>query len=147
MNNEGKQLLFVVNKYAGTGYQSKVEGRIVDVCAQHDAECTVEFTQGRGHATELAREGVRKGFDAVVAVGGDGTLYATDARHTDSLYRFIAPSASDPDGEWEPVGEFSFEDFGEDTGLANYRGLGGNETNLYMVTEGGGALPGWEDSG
>lgn len=74
MNNEGKQLLFVVNKHAGTGYQSKVEGRIVDVCAQHDAECTVEFTQGRGHATELARDGVLKGFDAVVAVGGDGTI-------------------------------------------------------------------------
>lgn len=66
-----------------------------------------------------------------LAVGGDGALYATDARHTDSLYRF--------NGGWELVGEFGFEDFAEDTGLANYRGVGGNETNLYMVTEGEGA--------
>jgi hypothetical protein len=68
-----------------------------------------------------------------LAVGGDGTLYATDARHTDSLYRFDFDLF-----EWVLVGSLAAEDFGEDSGLANYRGLGGNETNLYMVTEGEG---------
>ncbi len=33
-----------------------------------------EFTESRGHATELTREAVRDGYNLVVAVGGDGTL-------------------------------------------------------------------------
>ncbi|HEY8477531.1 MAG TPA: diacylglycerol kinase family protein [Chloroflexota bacterium] len=32
------------------------------------------FTQAPGHATELAREGVRNGFPLLLVVGGDGTL-------------------------------------------------------------------------
>jgi diacylglycerol kinase (ATP) len=34
----------------------------------------VAFTQGPGHATLLAREALRAGWEMVVAVGGDGTL-------------------------------------------------------------------------
>lgn len=66
--------MFIVNKYAGTGYQPQVEGRILTACARHDVECTIEFTRGPGHATDLAKEGSKKNFDIVVAVGGDGTL-------------------------------------------------------------------------
>ncbi|MFP3975637.1 MAG: diacylglycerol/lipid kinase family protein [Dehalococcoidia bacterium] len=33
-----------------------------------------EFTQSKGHATELTREAIRNGYNLVVAVGGDGTL-------------------------------------------------------------------------
>lgn len=74
MNNEGKKVLFIVNKYAGTGFQPEVEGRMIDTCARYDAECTIEFTQARGHAIELAQQARNKGFDFVVAVGGDGTI-------------------------------------------------------------------------
>lgn len=72
--SEGKKLLFIVNKYSGTGYQPKVEGRILTACANVNIECTIEFTAGPGHATVLAKEGIEKGFDGIVAVGGDGTL-------------------------------------------------------------------------
>ena len=34
----------------------------------------IAFTEYAGHATELARQYARMGFDAVVAVGGDGTV-------------------------------------------------------------------------
>lgn len=34
----------------------------------------ITFTEYAGHATELARQYARMGFDAVVAVGGDGTV-------------------------------------------------------------------------
>jgi hypothetical protein len=71
-----------------------------------------------------------------LAVGGDGTLYGTDARLTDSLYKY-----NFVDLEWELVGSFGGS-FNEDSGLANYRGLGGTETHLYMITEGDGALLG-----
>lgn len=72
--SEVKHVLFIVNKYAGTGYQPQVEGRILSACAKFDVECTIEFTKGPSHATELAKEGATKKFDIVVAVGGDGTL-------------------------------------------------------------------------
>lgn len=69
-----KKALFIVNKYAGTGYQPKLEGRIIDTCIKNDVECTIEFTRDRGHATELSRDAVGKDYAFVVAVGGDGTL-------------------------------------------------------------------------
>jgi len=74
VNYEGKKVLFIVNKHAGTGYQEALEGRMVDTCAQYNAECTIEFTRARGHAIELASQAKQLGFDLVVAVGGDGTI-------------------------------------------------------------------------
>ena len=71
--NQIKKVLFIINKYSGTGYRPDVEGRIVDTCISHDAECTLEFTKDRGHAIELARQGVGQ-FDVIAAVGGDGTI-------------------------------------------------------------------------
>lgn len=73
---EFKKLLFIVNKYAGTGYQPQLEGRILDACEAHNIECTIEFTQGPGHATILARDHAGK-FDGIIAVGGDGTVNET----------------------------------------------------------------------
>ncbi len=71
---EVKNVLFIVNKHAGTGYQPQVEGRILTACAERDIECTIEFTRGRGHATQLANDGVTKDFKWIIAVGGDGTV-------------------------------------------------------------------------
>lgn len=69
-----RSALFIINKFAGGGFQPKVEGKILDICAKHNVECSIEFTRERGHATVLAQEGVDKKFDRVVAVGGDGTV-------------------------------------------------------------------------
>jgi YegS/Rv2252/BmrU family lipid kinase len=72
--SEVKNVLFIVNKYSGAGYQPGVEGRMLTACEKFDIECSIEFTAGRGHATELAKEGVIKNFDRIIAVGGDGTV-------------------------------------------------------------------------
>jgi YegS/Rv2252/BmrU family lipid kinase len=74
VNNEVKKVLFIVNKYAGAGFQPEVEGLMINACETRDIECTIEFTQSRGHATELAGEAAAKGFQCVIAVGGDGTV-------------------------------------------------------------------------
>jgi len=74
VNNGVRKVLFIINKYAGTGYQPELEGRIIEACERNDVECTIEFTQHRGHATELARNASTAGFQQVVAVGGDGTM-------------------------------------------------------------------------
>ncbi len=72
--SENKKVFFIINKYSGAGYQPDVEGRIITACGNLNLECTIEFTQERGHATELAREAIRQKFDSVFAVGGDGTV-------------------------------------------------------------------------
>jgi diacylglycerol kinase (ATP) len=75
VKNEVNNVLFIVNKFAGKGYQSAVEGKILQACDKQNVECTIEFTQQRGHATELARSAAaEKRYDCVVAVGGDGTV-------------------------------------------------------------------------
>ncbi len=68
-----KKLLFIINKHSGKGYEPRVEGKILDACATHHTECVLEFTRERGHARELAKQAVGN-FDAVIAVGGDGTV-------------------------------------------------------------------------
>lgn len=90
--NEAKKILFIVNKFAGTGYRSEVEGRILTTCEKHDVECTIEFTEGPGHATELARKAAASDVRAVVAVGGDGTLneVAQGLLHTNMPMGLIA---------------------------------------------------------
>jgi diacylglycerol kinase family enzyme len=69
-----KNILFVVNKYAGIGFPSDLEGLVKRVCEKNSASCSIEFTQRKGHAIELAREAQTRGFDEVIAVGGDGTM-------------------------------------------------------------------------
>lgn len=71
------KVFFVINKFAGTGFQPKIEGHIIDVCARLSLECTIEYTQHKGHATELAREAALAGFKRVFAMGGDGTINET----------------------------------------------------------------------
>jgi diacylglycerol kinase (ATP) len=72
--NENKKVFFIINRFSGTGYQDSIEGRIIDACAAHNYGCTIEYTQQRGHATELAQQAVAEKFDMAFAVGGDGTV-------------------------------------------------------------------------
>ena len=75
--SENKKVFFIVNKYSGTGYRDSIEGRILATCASLSLEPAIEFTREKGHATELAREAIKNGFERVFAVGGDGTVNET----------------------------------------------------------------------
>jgi YegS/Rv2252/BmrU family lipid kinase len=73
--NRSNKLLFIINKFSGGGYRPELEGRIIDECIRFNKECSIEFTQSRGHAIELAKRAAQeKVFDVVFAVGGDGTV-------------------------------------------------------------------------
>lgn len=66
------KLLLVENPRAGT-----VSVRTKEVIAKAlsaDFKLEEVVTNHRGHASELARDAVDRGFDAVVAFGGDGTI-------------------------------------------------------------------------
>lgn len=75
MINEVSKVLFIVNKYSGTGYQPALEEKIISCCKRYKAEYRIEFTKGRGHATELAADAVaNKEYSHAIAIGGDGTV-------------------------------------------------------------------------
>ena len=65
---------FIVNKEAGRGAVRKRLPNLLNRLDKRTEECRVLFTEGPGHATELA-SGLRKSDDVVVAVGGDGTTH------------------------------------------------------------------------
>lgn len=72
--NENNKVFFIINKFSGTAYHAEVEGLITAACKRHNLEPTIEFTQGPGHATELAKYAYTQGFKKIFAVGGDGTV-------------------------------------------------------------------------
>ena len=60
----------IVNPRSATG---KTGRRWPDLASSLPA-LDVRFTQGPRHATELARECLREGYERIIAVGGDGTI-------------------------------------------------------------------------
>jgi YegS/Rv2252/BmrU family lipid kinase len=90
--NESKKVLFIINKFSGGGYQPSVEGRIITHCTNLGLEPSIQFTQARGHATELAREATAlKNFETIFAMGGDGTVneVAQGIVHTEQVMGII----------------------------------------------------------
>jgi diacylglycerol kinase (ATP) len=96
LNNQSNKVLFIVNNYSGKGFLPEVEGKIIEACETQDIECTIEYTQSRGHATVLAQQAaVENTYKQVVAVGGDGTVneVATGLLHS-SVPMGIIPKGS-----------------------------------------------------
>ncbi len=48
---------------------------IIDIFKRYQIEATGVFTKGKSDAKQLARQAVQENVDAVVAVGGDGTIH------------------------------------------------------------------------
>lgn len=69
-----KKALFIINRYSGSGFRPNLEGKIIAACNKREIECFIEFTNKPGHGTTLAKMAVKKGFNVVFAVGGDGTV-------------------------------------------------------------------------
>lgn len=64
----------IANPQAGAGMVKK-EWEVIDRLIKNTlSEYDVAFTSGPGHATLLAREAIKAGWEQVVSVGGDGTL-------------------------------------------------------------------------
>ena len=67
-----RRMLVVVNPQA-TSVDARLR-RLVVAALQSRYEVAVTDTTERGHATELARDAVRRDVDVVVSLGGDGTV-------------------------------------------------------------------------
>ncbi|MFO7977854.1 MAG: diacylglycerol kinase family lipid kinase [Bacteroidales bacterium] len=65
---------FIINPVSGLSHKDHLRDQIVQGMRKHQAGHEILFTQYPLHAYHLAREYVGKGFDIIVAVGGDGTV-------------------------------------------------------------------------
>ena len=70
-----RNLLFIVNPISGIGRQKKIETFLEQTIDRGLFDYTVRYTERIHHGTDLAKEAVEQGcFDAIVAVGGDGSV-------------------------------------------------------------------------
>ena len=67
-------ILFIINPISGTGENKVVEKLIKKELAYSKFEVSIRYTEAVGHATEIAKEGVKACVDVIVAVGGDGSV-------------------------------------------------------------------------
>lgn len=75
MNNpEKEEWLVIVNRNAGNGKGKKDWDMISALLKNKLLLFTVKFTERKGHAIGITREGITEGFRKILTVGGDGTL-------------------------------------------------------------------------
>lgn len=72
-----KNIAFIINPISGTNSKNKkkLPKTIMQLLDPEQWLPNIVFTERPHHATELATQFARMGFDAVVAVGGDGTVH------------------------------------------------------------------------
>lgn len=69
-----KKILVIVNPISGVGRQKRMEKLLKDNINHDLIEYDVRYTEYIHHGTEIACEGCQKDYDAIVAVGGDGSV-------------------------------------------------------------------------
>ena len=69
-----KKILFIMNPISGNARKTGIPKIIETRLDKESFEFEIEQTHYAGHACELAAKARENGYDAVVAVGGDGTV-------------------------------------------------------------------------
>ena len=74
---EDKRVLAIVNPSSGTGAAEELAAAISPFVMDHGGrDCVTRLTRGPSDATTWARDAAERGFDLVLAAGGDGTVTA-----------------------------------------------------------------------
>ena len=71
---QDKKWFFIVNSTAGRGKTGKKISKLVTTLNEHKLDFEIELTKAPKHATQLAVDAIKKGFQNIISVGGDGTL-------------------------------------------------------------------------
>ncbi len=69
-----KNIAFIINPMSGTQNKRRLPKLIIELLDKRQWLENIVFSERMGHAEMLARQYATMGFDAVVAVGGDGTV-------------------------------------------------------------------------
>src|SRR5690349_24626581 len=67
-------ILIILNPWAGRGTAGQRRPDLEAALRQAGVPFDIVTTHARGGATELAWQGIERGYDPIVAVGGDGTI-------------------------------------------------------------------------
>jgi diacylglycerol kinase family enzyme len=69
-----RKLLAIANPISGRGHAMRLLPKLAAFAAKAGVLIDVQLTERPGHGRDLATHAEGKGFDAVIAVGGDGTI-------------------------------------------------------------------------
>ena len=69
-----RKILFIVNPFAGYHSKARVPTLISQYIPKSQFDYDITFTEYAGHAHDIADQAHTSNYDAVIAVGGDGTL-------------------------------------------------------------------------
>jgi len=69
-----RKWVFIVNPIAGNGFAKSIIPQLNNLIHNYQIDAELVMTEYRGHATELARAFLERGFQNFVGVGGDGTM-------------------------------------------------------------------------
>ncbi len=67
------RIMLIVNPTAGRGFASRSLPEMEETLKSHHIEYDLRLTERPWHAAELAEEGAKQGYEAVVVASGDGT--------------------------------------------------------------------------
>lgn len=67
-------ILFLVNQKAGKGLPNHFEVTLKSIIDQAKVRYELAYSKHADHFTELAKNGIKKGFNKIVVVGGDGSI-------------------------------------------------------------------------
>jgi len=68
------KIVFVINPVSGTQRKENIVTLIHQTLKLSGIQYDIVYTNFAGHATELTKQAIERNYDAVVAVGGDGTI-------------------------------------------------------------------------
>jgi diacylglycerol kinase (ATP) len=68
------KIYFIINPKSGRISAARLHPVIETFCKENKLNSTIVLTEGPGHATKLAKDALKEGFERIVAVGGDGTM-------------------------------------------------------------------------
>lgn len=71
--------LLIVNPISGTSNKTDIVDHLLRRLSALGVQADVRYTTCRGNATQLAQRAIEKEYEAVVTVGGDGTINETAA--------------------------------------------------------------------
>jgi YegS/Rv2252/BmrU family lipid kinase len=72
-----KKIIFIVNPVSGVGKQKGIEKLIAKHLDASVFGYTIVYTKKQGDATDISKDAESRGVDAVIVVGGDGTVNET----------------------------------------------------------------------
>lgn len=68
------KMLIIANPAAGANKASKIIPLVEEILKKKGLDYVLEITRCKGDETGIARDGIKKGFKLITALGGDGTV-------------------------------------------------------------------------